>query len=58
MSIRDTIVEPYWVTPIGEAMPGYDFNRELVAPGTNEDLPEGAVVIRTDCDFWTVAVLP
>lgn len=50
------LTEPYYCTPDG--LPGFDFNREIVEPGTNERFPEGAIGIRVDGDFWTVAVLP
>ena len=49
--------KPYWVTASDE-LPFYDFNRELVAPGVNDQVPDGAVGIRVDDDFWTVAILP
>ncbi len=39
-------------------LPGHDFNREIVAPGKNENFPEGVLGIRVDDDFWAVAVLP
>ncbi len=38
--------------------PGNDFNREVVEPGENKTFPNGAVGIRIDDDFWTVAALP
>lgn len=38
-------------------LPGIDFNREIIAPGS-EYFPDGAVGIRVDDDFWSVAALP
>lgn len=35
-----------------------DLNREIVLPGANEEIPDGAVGIRGDWDFWIVAYLP
>lgn len=35
-----------------------DLNREIAHPGTNTDIPDGAVGIRGDWDFWLVAYLP
>lgn len=48
--------EPYWA--ITEGLPGLDFNREFIDPGTDETFPEGAVGIRVDGAFWAVAALP
>jgi len=38
--------------------PFEDFNREVVPPGATKAFPKGAVGIRVDDDYWTVAVLP
>lgn len=46
----------WWFAP--EHLPGNDFNREIVEPGVNETYPEGALGVRVDDDFWTVAVFP
>ena len=35
-----------------------DFNREIVEPNTVDELPDGAVGVRCDDDFWVVAILP
>lgn len=35
-----------------------DLNRDIAHPGDNADIPEGAVGIRGDWDFWLVAYLP
>jgi hypothetical protein len=35
-----------------------DLNREIAHPGINADIPDGAVGIRGDWDFWLVAYLP
>lgn len=40
------------------AVPCYDFNKEIVEPGTNETFPDGAIGLRVDDDFWAVAALP
>lgn len=50
------LTKPYFYTP--DSLPGLDFNREIVEPGTHEHFPEGAIGIRADGDFWTVAALP
>lgn len=48
-------VEHWWVHP---KPPFNDFNRDIEEPGQNKLFPEGALGIRADDDFWTVAVLP
>lgn len=36
-----------------------DFNRDVIKPEDNDrNLPEGAVGIRVDDDFWIMAILP
>jgi hypothetical protein len=35
-----------------------DLNREIARPGASPDIPDGAVGIRCDWDFWLVAYLP
>jgi hypothetical protein len=35
-----------------------DLNREIAHPGTSSDIPDGAVGLRGDWDFWIVAYLP
>jgi hypothetical protein len=40
------------------SLPFRDLNREIVAPGTSTEIPQGAVGIRCDSDFWCVAFLP
>lgn len=45
----------WWVS---ETVPAHDFNREIMKPGQRPDFPDGAFGIRTDDDFWAVAVLP
>lgn len=47
---------PYWHVPDGH--PGADYCREVIQPGVDPCLPDGAVGIRVDDDFWLVAVLP
>lgn len=40
-------------------LPGHDFNKELVLPGTLDGKHRGGVVgVRVDDDFWVVATLP
>jgi hypothetical protein len=51
-----TLTDPYWVHDAPLA--GYDFNRQVVEPGTNDKVPDGAIAIYVDDNFWTVAVLP
>lgn len=58
LDIRGSLVQPYWATGETESLPGFDFNREIVPPGTNVDFPEGCLGIRADGDFWAVAALP
>ena len=58
MTIRETMKKPYWAVAEDEKLPGHDFCREIVEPGTNETFPDGAVGIRVDDDFWAVAALP
>jgi len=41
-----------------EGLPGIDFSREILKPGECEDFPDGALGIRVDDDFWSVAALP
>ena len=48
---------PHWVLPLDE-LSSWDFNREIVNPGTNETFPLGAIGVRVDYDFWAVAALP
>ena len=39
--------------------PGFDdFNKEVCPAGKVEHLPDGAVGIRSDDDFWTEAIFP
>lgn len=45
----------YWVS---SRVPCFDFNKEIVIPGVSETYPEGAVGIRTDDNFFAVAVIP
>lgn len=47
---------PYWIA--SDELPGLDFNRCIVEPGTNEAHPNGAVGIYVDDDFWAVGALP
>jgi len=47
---------PYWMAR--ESLPGLDFNRQIVLPGTNETFPEGAIGVYVDDDYWCVAALP
>lgn len=51
-----TLTPPYWLAK--DQLPGLDFNRCIVEPGTNEQFPEGAIGIYVDDDFWAVAALP
>jgi hypothetical protein len=48
--------EGYFFVP--DQLPGYDFNREIVQPGTNEHFPHGALGVRVDENFWAVAAMP
>ena len=41
-----------------EELPFWDFNREIVPPGSSETFPNGAIGVRVDDDFWVVAALP
>lgn len=51
--------DPYWVYGSESyPFPGDDFNREIIEPGVDDTFPDGAVGVRVDGDFWTVAVLP
>lgn len=54
--VRADLAAPFFAAADG--LPGLDFNRELIEPGTNDAYPEGAVGIRVDDDFWAVAALP
>jgi hypothetical protein len=47
---------PYWMAR--DALPGLDFNRQIVEPGTNETFPDGAIGVYVDDDFYCVAALP
>lgn len=67
MHSRDDLTAQYFAKPpdVVSAADGYtgfavgnDLNREIVVPGTNTQYPEGAIVIRTDGNFWIVGVLP
>lgn len=48
----------YWYASAKADIPGYDFCREIVAPRTNKTFPDGALGVRVDDDFWSVAALP
>ena len=48
----------HWVERDRENLPGLDFNRELVPPGTDPAAVGGCVRIMCDHDFWEVANLP
>lgn len=39
-------------------IPAMDFNKEVLPPGMQHDLPHGAVGIRVDDNFFVVALLP
>lgn len=56
LNIRAVLEKPYFAS--GDDIPGLDFNREIVQPGEHADFPDGALGIRVDCDFWSVAALP
>lgn len=56
INLLNDIQKPYWYTE--KDLPGLDFNREIIKPGTNKTFPDGALGIRADGDFWAVAVLP
>jgi hypothetical protein len=46
---------PWWY----HGHPGFnDFNKEICPPGVLHSLPDGAVGIRSDGDFWTEAIFP
>lgn len=48
--------DPYWYAK--DDLPGLDFNREIIEPGTHDKYPDGVLGIRVDDDFWAVAALP
>ena len=35
-----------------------DFNRDIIEPNTNEEILEGAILVRNDDDFFIIACLP
>lgn len=43
---------------VSRRVPTTDFNREFCTPGIAPRFPDGALGIRTDDDFWEVALLP
>lgn len=43
---------------VSRNLPSHDFNREIVEPGIAKVFPEGALGIRVDDNFWSVAILP
>ncbi len=50
---------PYWACDATDyPFPDHHFNREILEPGVNKAFPNGAVGIRVDDDFWSVAALP
>ena len=49
--------KPYWTTKFDD-LGWRDFNKEINHPGDNPKFIEGCVGIRTDDDFWVVAVVP
>lgn len=51
---------PYFTTPEDDSIFANfrDFNREICNPGEHEDWPDGAIGVRVDDDFWSVAALP
>jgi hypothetical protein len=52
---------PYWFhTDIDDSPLSTfnDFNKEIIEAGVSKKLPNGAVGIRVDSDFWAVAFLP
>jgi hypothetical protein len=56
--ICSNLIKPYGFEKDIVDIPDYDFNREIVEPGIRSALPDGAVGLRVDDDFWTVACLP
>ena len=48
----------YFAYPTYKIGPFNDFNRDIIEPNTNEEIPEGAVLVRNDDDFWIIACLP
>jgi hypothetical protein len=49
---------PYGVMPDDEEMPFSDFNKEILAPGLLLEYPDGAIGVRVDGDFYSIASLP
>lgn len=49
---------PYGAMPDDEEMPFSDFNKEILAPGLLPDYPGGAIGVRVDGDFYSIAALP
>ncbi len=43
---------------IEAGLPSLDFNRQVIPPGSREELPRGGIALYVDDDFWCVALLP
>jgi hypothetical protein len=48
----------YFAYPTYKIGPFNDFNRDIIEPNTDEEIPEGAVLVRNDDGFWIIANLP
>lgn len=48
-------LDDWWFDP---KHPFWDFTKCIVDPGTNESYPEGAIGVRGDDNFWSIAVFP
>lgn len=60
--MREELVKPYCAIDDDpenkDHWPGNDFTRQLIAPGTSDEWPDGAIGIYIDGNFWAVAALP
>lgn len=50
--------KPYYTMPAEEELPFNDFNKEILAPGLLPEFPDGAIGVRVDDDFYSIAALP
>jgi len=48
----------YYALVTKQIGPFTDFNRDVIEPNTNDEVPDGVVMVRNDDDFWIIANLP
>ena len=58
LSLHQVLTEGQWWAVSSDELWHLNFSKEIVPIKTNATYPKGAVGIRVDDNFWTVAALP